>query len=106
MARRKPYREGDWVQVPLLRPGLGVAVGRIARCHKHVCLGYFFLLDELPADVAALERLHASQAVDRSFFTDWELLDGTWTVLGQAPGWDRSAWPVPQFQRTEPAADL
>jgi hypothetical protein len=34
-------------------------------------------------------------------FGDLGLLDGTWPVLGQLPGWRREAWPMPAFGHRE-----
>jgi len=97
------YSEGDWFAVPL-RDG-GFAVGIIARAmprKEGVLLGYFFgpRRDEVPA-LEELGDLSAPDAVMIEMFGDLGLIRGEWPLLGRVNGWDRSAWPTPEFGRFE-----
>jgi hypothetical protein len=97
------YSEGDWFAVPL-RDG-GFAVGIIARAmprKEGVLLGYFFgpRRDEVPT-LEELGDLSASDAVMVEMFGDLGLIRGEWPLLGRVNGWDRSAWPTPEFGRFE-----
>jgi hypothetical protein len=91
--------EGDWFAVPLPK-GAGFAPGLIARTEPRpdgVLLCYFFApIGTAEPTLGQLRELHAADAclVQR--------LDGLapkWPLLGWAPTWDRSAWPVPAFGR-------
>jgi hypothetical protein len=97
------YNEGDWFAVPL-RDG-GFAVGIIARAmprKEGVLLGYFFgpRRDELPT-LEELSSLSASDAVMVKTFGDLGIIRGEWPLLGRLDGWDRAAWPTPEFGRFE-----
>lgn len=97
------YQEGDWFAVPLQEGGF--AVGIIARTTPHkdgILLGYFFgpRCDQLPK-LEEFSRLSTVDAVLVERFGDLGLINGTWPILGQISGWDRSAWPTPAFGRFE-----
>ena len=95
------YAEGDWFAVPL-RTG-GFALGIIARTNpKGVLLGYFFgpRRNELP-DLADSIGLLPAGAVLVGKFGHLGIRGGSWPLLGQGPGWERSAWPTPTFVRYE-----
>jgi hypothetical protein len=97
--------EGDWFTVPL-KEGKGIAAGAIARTEPRangVVLTYFFA----PGGVSAptpdqLAKLRASDAalVGRLDSRDMKV-HGDWPILGPMDGWDRNAWPVPAFGRTD-----
>lgn len=97
------YSEGDWFAVPL-RDG-GFAVGVIARAmprKEGVLLGYFFgpRRYEIPTH-EDLSGLSASDAVMVEMFGDLGIIRGEWPLLGRINGWDRTAWPTPEFGRFE-----
>ncbi|MEP7379587.1 MAG: immunity 26/phosphotriesterase HocA family protein [Chloroflexota bacterium] len=95
------YREGDWFAVPLQDSGF--AVGVIARANsKAALLGYFFgpRRSEISLGLDCA-NLSAADAVLVSRFGHLRLLDGAWPLIGQVPGWDRNAWPMPVFERHE-----
>lgn len=102
MANRFPYREGDVFAVPLDEGGY--AVGVAARTNREgVVLGYFFgRRFAEPPKVDDLTELRSEDAVLLKAFGDLGLVQGSWPVLGQMPGWRREAWPAPAFGRTEP----
>ncbi|HEY2077724.1 MAG TPA: PH domain-containing protein [Streptosporangiaceae bacterium] len=92
------YGEGGWFAVPLPKD-TGFAPGLVTRTEPRkngIQLCYFFpptgsflpTLDQLrelrPADVLLVQKL--------------DKLDKDWPRLGNAPGWDPSAWPVPAFR--------
>ena len=95
------YAEGDWFAVPLRTDGF--ALGVIARANpKGALLGYFFgpRRHERP-DLADTIGLLPEQAVLVGKFGHLNIRGGSWPLLGQEPGWDRSAWPTPTFVRYE-----
>jgi hypothetical protein len=95
------YAEGDWFAVPLRTDGF--ALGIIARANpKGALLGYFFgpRRHERPR-LADSTGLQPDQAVLVGRFGHLGIQGGSWPLLGQAPGWDRSAWPTPTFVRYE-----
>lgn len=100
---RGTYSEGDWFAVPL-RDG-GFAVGVIARAmprKEGVLLGYFFRPRRIvPPALEALSGLSASDAVMVEIFGDLGIINGEWPLLGRMNGWDRAAWPTPEFGRFE-----
>jgi len=49
-------------------------------------------------DVAGL---HPENAIKRSHVGDLGLIEGTWPVIGELPGWDRTAWSSPAFVRRD-----
>lgn len=97
-----PYSEGSVFLVPL-RKG-GYALGVIARCDAKggVLLGYFFGPRLASPDAAALADLDPTDAILRIRFGALGLRNGEWTVLGMAPNWNRSEWPIPDFARRDP----
>ncbi len=95
-----PYREGSWFAVPL--QGGGYAVGLVARTAPsgRIILAYMFgpKRTALPS-LAELASLRASDAVRRLRTGDMGLINERWPVIGDAPSWDRHAWPMPSFIR-------
>jgi len=92
-----PYKEGDWLAVPL-RDG-GYALGLAARVTGDGgVLGYFFgpRRRKLPA-AEDTGGLSAEEAILVAMFGDPGLLNGTWPVLPRTTDWDRDAWPMPVF---------
>jgi hypothetical protein len=114
-ARRDDYGEGDWFAVPLAEAVPHAeevhAVGVIARRQQHgrgVMLGYFFgPFDLLPA-LDQLAELRPADAVLVREFANAPIRynelakSGSWPRLGKVSRWDRAAWPVPVFKRTDP----
>ena len=103
MGRKKlPYGEGDWFSVPL-EDGT-YAVGLVARCPQggKVLLGYFFgpKRAELPG-AEDVTKLTKEDAVLVARFGDLGLHNKEWSVVGRSERWDRDAWPMPVFARTE-----
>lgn len=100
---RGTYSEGDWFAVPLRDEGF--AVGVIARAmprKEGVLLGYFFgPRRSVPPALEALGSLSVSDAVMVEMFGDLGILSGEWLLLGRINGWDRAAWPIPEFGRFE-----
>lgn len=102
MARKKlPYKEGDWLAVPL-RDG-GYALGLAARVNgKGIVLGYFFgPRYTSPPSPIEIEGRQSQDAIFVGQFGDPGLLDGSWPVVGAVPGWQREDWPVPVFGRRD-----
>ena len=101
--KKRPYREGDLFALPLR--DRGYAVGLVARSgpRRGVLFGYFFA--SRYSDVPTLSELPAfspKDAILRCRFGDLGLIEGTWLVLGQIPGWERITWKMPPFVQHEP----
>ncbi|HPW55965.1 MAG TPA: Imm26 family immunity protein [Thermoanaerobaculaceae bacterium] len=99
MARKLPYKEGDWFAVPL-RDG-GFALGVVARMDgKGAVIAYLFgpRSEALPS-LEAVGSKRATDAVLVANTGDLGLLRGEWPVLGKVDPWEREAWPVPVFVR-------
>ncbi|MGY2703348.1 Imm26 family immunity protein [Nocardioides sp. HB32] len=95
------YAEGDWFAVPLRTTGF--ALGIIARANpKAALLGYFFgPLRPHPPGLDDTTELLPHQAILVGRFSHLGIRGGSWPLLRQEPGWDRSAWPTPIFVRYE-----
>ncbi len=103
MARRLPYRDGDWFAVPL-RDGAGFAIGVVARHDRRGgVIGYFFQerFSEVPL-LGSLRSLEARDAVRVMRFGDLGLIKGQWPLLGCRDDWSAEEWPLPVFGRREP----
>jgi len=99
--KRLPYREGTWFAVPLRTNGF--AVGVVARfAGDGRTFGYFFgpKRKSIPT-VKAVGNLTFEQAIWIGRFGDLGLLNGSWPILGETGQWDRAAWPLPAFVRTD-----
>jgi hypothetical protein len=85
-----------------LREG-GYALGVVARKGKGgVLLGYFF--GPRKNDVPSLKdarSLSSKDAILVEQFGHLSLRDRTWPIIGTLEHWDREAWPIPAFCRTE-----
>jgi len=98
------YKEGDLFAVPL--PDGGYAIGIVARAarkrNKGILLGYFFgsWRSEIPS-IHELATLTPKDAVYVCRFGDLGLFNGTWSVIGQLPSWNKAAWPMPAFVRKQ-----
>jgi hypothetical protein len=101
MARKSlPYKEGDWVVVPLSGR---YAPGRIARVRKGGLMLVFFFsprFNTLPS-TEDLAGLGPTDAVLVGKVGDLQVLNGAWRVLPDSLSFDPSRWPVPQFGRIE-----
>lgn len=95
------YREGTCFAVPL-RDG-DFALGVVARANTvdGVLLLYLFGPRRNDVDIEEIRTLEPRVALKIVRAGDLALVNGTWRVLGEIPGWTRSAWPVPTFHRTE-----
>ena len=88
------YKEGDLFAVPL--PDGGYAIGIVARAarkrNKGILLGYFFgsRRSEIPS-IHELTTLTPKDAVYVCRLGDLGLFNGTWSVIGQLPGWNKTA---------------
>lgn len=98
-SRKKPYREGCWIAVPLAKRG-GYGFGVIARCKSGICLGYFFAPrhSRVPS-IADAEGLKPEQAVLIEMFGDMGLIKDGWPIVGYLSDWKREEWPIPVFSR-------
>jgi hypothetical protein len=99
--KRTRLREGDWFAVPLDKAGF--VLGLAARYKDHQVLGYFFgpLRATLPSLLDTTE-LKPEQALLIRHCGDASLVRGVWPVLGRQANWERAAWPVPVFWRSNP----
>jgi hypothetical protein len=102
--RRKkkfPWKEGDWIAVPLVKHG-GWGVGLIARMRAPTIIGYFFgPRRSEPPKLEELVSLRPEQAVLIASISDLGLREKEWLVLGSQPDYARSDWPLPEFGRTD-----
>lgn len=99
MARKKlPYQRGSIVQVPIA-DARRVAVGVIGDLDgRGAILGFFYLLDTLPANWAELRLLAPQDARLVRHCGDLGLMNGTWTVLIEpAPDFDPTPWQRLEF---------
>lgn len=103
---RRPYGEGSWFAVPLLRGGFGV--GLVARIGKGgLLLGYFFgparKSIPRPEDVRGFKP---RQAVLILRFDDFYLRKGKWPIVGGMSSWERAEWPLPAFGFIQPLTGI
>ena len=98
-----PYTEGTCFTVPLSPSGY--ALGVVARTSKKGCifLGYFFgpRHKKIPT-IKDVEHLYQKDAIGVWRVGDLGLVDGSWTIIGKVPSWNRTEWSVPQFIRSDP----
>lgn len=95
---KQKFGAGDWFAVPL--PHGGWAVGVLAGGRGSQRFGYFF--GPARAEIPSLEELadlRPEDAVLAEVFHHAGLKNGSWPVLGRAPGWDPQQWPVPLLAR-------
>jgi hypothetical protein len=102
MPRKKlPYKEGDWIAVPIENDKY--IVGKVARSDgRGLVLGYFFepALDKVPP-LDAVNKLQPSDAALIRKFGDLGLIRYGWPVIGQTGEWRREEWPVPVFSQID-----
>jgi len=103
---RLPYREGDWLWIPL-GDQVHSGVARIARVgpRGRVLVLYGFG----PARVQSPEpmqlgELEASSAALVRMAGDLGILKGEWKILSAHGRFDRARWPMPVFGRVEEEA--
>lgn len=101
VARRLPYRDGDWFAVPLRSRGFGV--GTIA-CHdgRGGVIGYFVgeRFEQLPT-FQVVNRFSRADALRVLRFGDLGLIRSAWPVIGRSEAWSSVDWPVPAFGRRD-----
>lgn len=99
--RKLPYKEGDWISVPLRDEGY--ALGVIARTGKGGgMIGYFFgPRYENTRTMRDAENLDPSDAILICHCGDLGLFNGEWKVIGRFQSWDRSKWEIPAFLRRD-----
>jgi hypothetical protein len=96
MTRLRP-KAGTWFAVPL-EPGY--AAGLLARARAAIGFGYFFGPRTPSApDLIGLTDSQPTAAILACRFTLGALRDGDWPVLGIAPDWTPSDWPIPLLCR-------
>jgi hypothetical protein len=99
---KRPYSEGSVFLVPL--GGGGFARGIVARVPLRagkILLGYFFGPKVHAISDVMYDDLEPKQAILCVRFGDLGLINGTWSVLGILPSWQRANWPFPDFVRRE-----
>ncbi len=94
------YGPGGWFAVPLPRSA-GFAPGLITSAEPRqdgILLCHFFPPDGIA--VPALDQLRELSPADAILIAKLDGLSKKWPKLGQEPGWDRGAWPVPAFRQS------
>ena len=92
------YQEGDWFALPV--EGGHVATGIIARAapRGRILFGYFYRPDGVRVpDLVELISRKPEHAALIARFGDRGFVDGSWTVIGRQPQWNRAEWPMPAF---------
>jgi len=103
---KKNYKEGDWFAVPLDPSGFAVGLAARNTPRGSGILAYFFGIryDTIPL-LSDLKSYTAADAIRILQIGDLGLINGEWKVIGQAPNWNRSQWPMPNFVRREPISN-
>ena len=97
-----PYSEGTWFAVPLRNGGFGVGVVARATRRGGIVLAYLFgPRHETVPPIGELTELVPSSAEKVARVGDLGLMDGTWPIIGRLPEWQRDAWTMPKFIRTD-----
>lgn len=92
------YGEGGWFAVQLPKDS-GFAPGLVTRTEPRkdgIQLCYFFAPNG--SSLPTLDQLRELRPADALLVQKLDKLDKDWPRLGNAPGWDPSAWPVPAFR--------
>lgn len=99
--KKFPWKEGDWVAVPLVRRG-GWGVGIIVRRKGRAIVGYFFgPRRPEPPPLESVIGLRPEQAVLIANTGDLGLREKEWHLVGSQPDYARSDWPLPEFGRDD-----
>jgi hypothetical protein len=102
MAKRLKFKEGDWFTVPLRREQH--ALGLVARRDRHgdSFLGYYFAPanDGVPCQ-DYIAQLRPQDALLVGASGTYGFNHGTWKMICSSNNWDRNAWPIPVFVRTD-----
>lgn len=104
--KRISYREGDVIAVPLRDGSWGLGV--VARMDaKGGLIGYFFApkYASVPSSTKHFSKRPA-EAVLVVHCGDLGLLESKWKVIGQMEHWERGAWSIPVFVRTDMISGL
>jgi hypothetical protein len=102
MAKRLPYKQGDWFSVPLRTTGYAVGcITRIAPRGK-LLVGYFFgpVRDRVPSP-RELAALSPNDAVLICRFSDLAFLGSEWTLIGRPDPDSAGEWVMPEFERRD-----
>jgi hypothetical protein len=94
--RKKRYKEGDWIAVPLMTRGY--ALGIVFRTKGPVCVGAFYAprFEELPT-IADTDGRSLGDAIFIRRFGYLGLQMDQWPVIGMRGDWNRDDWPMPVF---------
>jgi hypothetical protein len=98
MSKKVKLREGDWFVVPIDGPRW--VLGLIARRKGHGLFGYFFApaWDHIPS-LDEIGSPNARGSFTQLIFSDLELLDGGWPLIGHDEAFSRDRWPMVEFER-------
>jgi Immunity protein 26 len=102
MGTNQSYKEGDWFTIPLREGGYAVRLIARSRHKKQTQFEYFFgSKRDLAPDVAQLYELTKEDAILIGRFSMLGLAEGRWKVIGRFNVWDRQAWDMPEFVRSD-----
>ncbi len=98
--KKKPYEEGTWFVVPLIKnKNKKYVLGLIARLKSGYLLCYFYGPKRI--DIPTLQEIEHLKAEDAQFITityDFELKKkGSWNIIGRCENWNRNDFPMPIF---------
>jgi hypothetical protein len=102
MAKKLPYKEGDWFAVPLENGGYGVGLIARSKPGGRILLGYFFgpRREHLPS-LNDVQGLTVKDAILVRRFGDLGLYNKEWPIIGPSASWNRKIWPMPSFVRED-----
>jgi hypothetical protein len=107
-ASELPYREGDWLWIPLGRSGLhGLArIARIGPKGKIITIYGFAPPRQAAPSPEELSNLKAESAVLVTTCGDLGILEGAWQVIPDKGRFVRTEWPMPSFGQWEEGASF
>ena len=88
--------EGTILAVPL-RDGAGTGSGVVVRYAAGLGVGYFFASLGNAVASGGFTSMEAQNADLICHFADEGIRDGSWSIVGELPGFSRQAWPLPAF---------
>lgn len=102
MPRRGKLTEGSLLGVPLAGGAWGLGVVARVTDDGWTCLGYFYgPYPDLPR-VEQAAAVRAKTAILVGLFGARGYQTGRWLLIGLMPGFDRAAWPLPEFRSADP----